>query len=209
MARLYLWAPLALVAGCTLGGGLLGSRGEVAQESGASPADAAAVRDAEALEDYLTSMRILAEGDSVAQAETFAEIREAAERTPTTTNRLRLALALAVPGHPASDPVAAQHDLAELIATADTLLPAERALATIHLKDVEQRLILDAEAERLRRDADAARAREETDTARRLDEALAENRRLHAELEDALQKLDAITNIERSIRERGNGANTP
>jgi hypothetical protein len=208
MVRLALWAPLALLAGCTLGGGLFSGRGDVA-DKGASTAQPGTLRDAEALEVYLTSMRALAEGDPVEQAEVFQEIRDAAERTPTTTNRLRLALALAVPGHPASDPAAAQHDLEELLATGDTLLPAERALATIHLKDVEQRLILDAEAERLRSDAETARTRQETETARRLDEALAENRRLRAELDEALQKLDAITSIERSIRERGNGANTP
>jgi hypothetical protein len=34
-----------------------------------------------------------------------------------------------------------------------------------------------------------------------------ENRRLRVQLDEAREKLDAITNIERSIRERESGAN--
>ena len=39
--------------------------------------------------------------------------------------------------------------LSELLASGDALLPEEQVLALIHLKDVEERLILDAEATRL------------------------------------------------------------
>ena len=207
MAKLAALIASVLLAGCSLGGALLDRPQSPGGPGNGAVAGTAA--QAAAIELYLDSMRKLAEGDPVEQSELFRDIREAAERTPTTTNRLRLALAYAVPGHPGSDPAAAQHELAELLAVANTLLPAERALATVHLKDVEQRLILDAEAQQLRQEAEAARTRQDTDTTRRLEAALAENRRLRAELEDALQKLDAITNIERSIRERGNGANTP
>lgn len=205
MARLAITALLVLLAGCTLGNALRPGAGSAASNTSNGRASA----DAAALEVYLTSMRELAEGDPVEQAELFRQIRDAADNTPTTTNRLRLALALAVPGHPGSDPVAAQHELAALLAAGDTLLPGERALAIVHLKDVEQRLILDAEAQQLRQSAEAARARQDAELAGRLEAALAENQRLQAELTEARQKLDAITNIERSIRERGNGADTP
>ena len=80
-------------------------------------------------------------------------------------------------------------------------------LVAIHLKEVEQRLILDSEARRLREEVDAARQARNDESARRLEAALAENARLTRELQEAQQKLDAITNIERSIRERENGAN--
>ena len=86
-------------------------------------------------------------------------------------------------------------------------LQEERVLATIQLRDVEQRLILDAAAEQLRRESAAALEQQNSESAERLQAALDENRRLRAELEDATEKLDAITTIEQSIRERENGSN--
>ena len=68
-------------------------------------------------------------------------------------------------------------------------------------------MILDAEAQRLQRAAEAATAQRNDQSAQRLQAALDENRQLKAELEEAKAKLDAITNIERSIRERENGTN--
>ena len=87
------------------------------------------------------------------------------------------------------------------------LLPEERVLAAIHLRDVEQRLILDAAAEQLRRESAAAIEQQNAESARRLEAALAENRRLRAELDDATKKLNALTTIEQAIRERDNGPN--
>jgi hypothetical protein len=117
---------------------------------------------------------------------------------------LRLALALATPAHPATDAVEAQRLLTELLATGDALLPEEQILALIHLKDVEERLILDAEATRLQQAAAAAAAQRNDRSAQQLQAALEENRQLKLALEEARAKLDAITNIERSIREREN-----
>jgi hypothetical protein len=113
-------------------------------------------------------------------------------------------LALATPTHPSNDPAQAQRLLSELLATGDALLPEERVLAMIHLKDVEQRLILDAEAERLQQAAAAATAQRNDRSSQQLQAALEENRQLRAALDEARAKLDAITNIERSIREREN-----
>jgi hypothetical protein len=117
------------------------------------------------------------------------------------------ALAVATPGHPNEDPAEAQQRLSRLLAAGAALLPEERMLVAIHLKEVEQRLILDAEARRLREEAEAALEAQDDESAERLEAALAENERLTEELQEAQQKLDAITNIERSIRERENGAN--
>ncbi|HVS23335.1 MAG TPA: hypothetical protein VMU03_06380 [Gammaproteobacteria bacterium] len=137
------------------------------------------------------------------QADAFRRAQEAAETAPTTTNRLRFALALATPGHPSSNAAEAQKKLSELLAD-DALLPEERTFALLHLKEVEQRLILDAEAQRLQRAAQAATAQRNDQTAQRLQAALEENRQLRAALDEARAKLDAIISTERSIREREN-----
>ena len=158
---------------------------------------------------YLRTLRSLIEGDPVEQADVFRNVSAAADTSPTTTNRLMLALALATPTHPSSDEAKAQKLLSELLAAGDTLLPEERTLALIHLKDVETRLILDAEAGRLQRAAAAATAERNDRTTQQLQAALEENRQLKLALDDVRARLDAITNIERSIRERENGPNTP
>jgi hypothetical protein len=62
-------------------------------------------------------------GDPARQAELFQSAKDAAALSPTTSNRLKYALALAIPGHSGSDPVAAQRQLSELLARPETLLP--------------------------------------------------------------------------------------
>jgi len=157
---------------------------------------------------YLEMMRQLIEGDPVTQTDTFLDVAAAAAGSPTTTNRLKLALALATPGHPSSDAADAQLMLSDLLAFGAALAPEERMLVSVHLKEVEQRLILDAEAEQLRAEAAAARIEQDNENGRQLEAALAENVRLRQQLEEAQQKLNAITNIERSIRERENGSDS-
>jgi len=156
---------------------------------------------------YLRTLRDLLEGDAVLKADVFRNVAAAADTAPTTTNRLNLALALATPGHPSSNPLEAQRLLNEVLAKDNALLPEERVLALVELKDVEQRLILDAEAARLQKAAQAAAAQRSDQSAQRLQTALDENRQLRQQLDEARAKLDAITNIERSIRERESGTN--
>ena len=199
MARATLLLLAVAIAGCALGGRDTGPAG------GDNAAGTAASAGTEALGVYLDALRDLLEGDTVVQADVFRSIAAAADSAPTTTNRLRLALALATPTHAASNPAEAQRLLNELLASGSALLPDEHTLALIHLKDVEQRLILDAEAERLQRAATAAAAQRNDRSAQQLQAALEENRQLRAALDEANAKLDAITNIERSIRERENG----
>ena len=192
----------ALAACTTLGGS--GDRGEaatlpVADPRAADPGDGLGI--------YLQTLRSLIEGDPVVQADVFRGVAAAADTSPTTTNRLMLALALATPTHAASDDMRAQALLGELVAAGDALLPEEHVLALIHLKDVEQRLILNAEADRLQRAAAAATAERNDRTSQQLAAALEENRQLKAALDDVRARLDAITNIERSIRERENAPN--
>ncbi len=193
------------LAGCTALSGTDAARQPPAFTPVAGPA---ATEASDGLGVYLSTLRNLIEGDPVVQADVFRNVAAAADNSPTTTNRLMLALALATPMHPASDAGQAQALLVELVAASDALLPEEHVLALIHLKDVEQRLILDAEANRLQRAAAAATAQRNDRNAQQLQAALEENRQLKLALDDVRAKLDAITNIERSIRERENGPDT-
>jgi hypothetical protein len=206
MARAAILLPLAVLAGCTsFGGGSNGAREPADQVFvDQRPIDGAA----DSLAVYLQTLRSLIEDDAVVQADVFRNVAAAADSAPTTTNRLMLALALATPTHSSSDATQAQRLLTDLLATGDALLPEEHTLALIHLKEVEQRVILDAEAERLQQAAAAAAAQRNDRSAQQLQAALEENRQLKAALDEARARLDAITNIERSIRERENGPNS-
>jgi hypothetical protein len=155
------------------------------------------------VEPLLEMMTALPQGDPARQAEVFQSAKDAATLSPTTTNRLRYALALAVPGHSGSDPVAAQRQLAELLARPETLLPDERLLAMAVLQDVDQRLVLQAENKRLR-DEDSQNSRDKLQALnKRLSTESDENARLRKALDEARAKLDAVTHIERSINDRG------
>jgi hypothetical protein len=200
---LLLLLPLGL-AGCETSG-VFGDKGTAKRV--ADPTAVAA--NGGELNPYLEAMGDLIEGDPVTQAEVFQDISQAVEWAPTTTNRLRYALALATPGHPSTDPLAAQSLLNELLASMDTLLPGERILATIHLNEVDQRMLLDSEAERMQRDADNSLQRQSDTTNRQLQNAVAENQRLRGQLKEAQQKLEAITAIERSIQEREGNDDSP
>jgi hypothetical protein len=155
------------------------------------------------VEPLLEMMTTLPQGDPARQAEVFQSAKDAASLAPTTTNRLRYALALAVPGHSGSDPVAAQRQLAELLARPETLLPDERLLAMVELQDIDQRLVLQAENKRLR-DEDSQNSRDKLQVLnKRLSAESDENARLRKALDEARAKLDAVTHIERSINDRG------
>jgi hypothetical protein len=157
----------------------------------------------------LELMKTLSQSDPARQAEAFQAAKDAADLAPTTSNRLRFAMALAAPGHAGSDAVAAQRQLSELLARAETLLPMERALALVQLKEVEQRLVLQVENIRLR-DEVSRDTRDKLQAAnRRLQSEQDDNARLRKELEDLQAKLDAVTHIERSINDRKNGSRQP
>jgi hypothetical protein len=158
----------------------------------------------------LDMMSNLPQGDPARQAEVFQSAKDAAELTPTTSNKLKYALALATPGYSGADPVAAQRQLAELLARPETLLPIERLLALVELKEVEQRLILQAENTRMRDEAPHDSHDKLQAVNRRLAAESDENARLRKALDEARAKLEAVTHIERSINDRGTGgSHTP
>jgi hypothetical protein len=163
--------------------------------------------DSGAVAPLLEMMSNLPQGDPARQAEVFQQAKDAAELQPTTSNKLRYALALATPGYTGADPVAAQRQLAELLARPETLLPVERLLAAVELKEVEQRLILQAENARMR-DAVPNDSHDKLQSInRRLAAESDENAKLRKALDEARAKLEAVTHIEqRSVTDRGTGA---
>ena len=153
-------------------------------------------------EQYLQELSSLAAGDPATQAEIYADARSGATLTPGPQTNLRYALVLATPGHTESDPEEAQSMLREILTQTELMTQAEVALATIHLKSVETLIVSSSEARRLRATTSRAAQTQEAAAAQRLATVEAENRRLRRELEEAEEKLEAITSIERSIREQ-------
>jgi hypothetical protein len=189
-----------------------GTVGPFARQKPAAPTEPdRASPDLSPITPLLQMMSSLPQGDPARQAELFQSAKDAAELTPTTSNKLKYALALATPGYSGSDPVAAQRQLSELLARPETLLPIERLLALVELKEVEQRLILQAENSRMRDEAQHDESRDKLLAVnRRLAAESDENTRLRKALDEARAKLEAITHIERSINDRKtNGSHTP
>lgn len=153
-------------------------------------------------EQYLDELYELSAGDPATQAEIYADAESGSKLTPRPQTDLRFALVLATPGHSEADPERAQNMLRELLTQTELMTPAEISLATIHLKSVEELIVLSAEARRLRASNSQAARTQQTAMSQRLSSIEAENRRLRLELEAAEGKLEAITSIERSIREQ-------
>lgn len=161
------------------------------------------------LSGYLGVMRDLAAADPATKAEVFARVDDAFNEAPTTTNRLRLALALATPGHAGADPERARELLTEILARRELLQPAEITLAELQREVVDHWLLLRTDNRQLRAQYERAADEDRQRLERQLAEAQAENRRLAAALQEAEEKLRAITTIERSIRERSDADEQP
>jgi hypothetical protein len=157
---------------------------------------------APAADAYLKELSDLAAGDPATQAEIYADASAAAQLTPGPNTELRLALVLATPGHTEADPERAQSLLREILTQVQLLTPAELSLATIHLNNAERLIVANNEARRLRESSSRAARTEKQALSQRLSTVEAENRRLRSDLEEAEEKLEAITSIERSIREQ-------
>ena len=151
---------------------------------------------------YISELSRIASGDPAAQAEIFADATAAAQLTPSPSTNLRLGLVLSIPGHPESNPEQAQSILREVLAQTILLTPAEISLAVIHLNNVERQIVANSEARRLRASSSRAAQTQEQAASQRLATVETENRQLRRDLDEAEEKLEAITSIERSIREQ-------
>jgi hypothetical protein len=92
--------------------------------------------------------------------------------------------------------------LREVLLQQSILTPAEISIATIHLNSVEQLNALSSDSRRAIASSSLAATTEGAAIQQRLATAESENRRLRSELADAEEKLEAISSIERSIREQ-------
>lgn len=187
-----------LLSGCSQTRGWLNSVGG----NGSDTPDEPVLPGEPAGNEYLTELSDLSSDDPALQAEIFADSQAAAQLTPNPSTMLRYALVLATPGHPGSDPQQAQSLLRELMTQTALMTPAEVALTTIYLKSTEELILLGSEARRLRASTNRAQRTEDAAINQRLANVEAENRRLRRELEDAENKLEAITSIEQSIRQQ-------
>ena len=193
-------APVLCLAACALLGGCE-STSNWLQGKETEPRETIVVAAPET-NGLISEMYQLADGDPATQAEIYSDARAAAELTPNPSTRLRYALVLATPGHPGGDPKLAQQIFRDLLAQTELMTPGEISLATIHLKEVESRIMLSAETDRLRTENAQIASTEQAAVAQRLATVEAENRRLRQSLEDAESKLEALSAIERSMREQ-------
>ena len=181
----------ALVPGCK----------SVDQRADTQPAPL--VDDGQIVAEYLATLDRLGRGGTAEQAEILEATRAAYLAEPSTRNRLRYAFVLAVPGHGGGDPVGARRLLGEALATPETLLNSERALADLMVRDIDARLALAQEIANLRSDTTAGERDRLATLNRRLQQETAEKDRLRRELEEARKKLEAIAALE------GSGGRTP
>jgi len=152
--------------------------------------------DGQIVAEYLATLDRLGRGGAAEQAEIVSVSRGAYLADPSTQKRLRYAFVLAVPGHPASDPAGARALLGEALATPETMLPSERALADLMVRDLDARLALTHENETLRSGTTSQDENRIADLNRRLQAETTEKDRLRRELERAEAKLEAIATLE-------------
>lgn len=158
--------------------------------------------EAEVVAAHLDVMNRLGAGTPAEQAEIVESARRDYLESPGPSRQLRYACVLATPAHGGSDPAGARTLLGELLAAPERLGAPERALAQIVYRVVNARLSLESELRELR--AATAEADQERAAAanRRIQAQAAENARLKKELDEALAKLEAIAELERSLVNR-------
>lgn len=195
-------ACAAALQGCGTVGGFFGDKPE--------PIDAASGNERSAVQTYLADVDRLLGPDPSAAERAWREVSLDYERAPTTTNTLRLALALGTPGHANTDLARADALLTDLLLRPELLLTDEQLLASVHLGLLRSRVSAESVARQASSTANRSNERELAAARAQLQLLQADNARLRAALEDTEKKLSAIAEIERSIRERDEeGAATP
>lgn len=189
-ALLVLLAAAGLFAGCKSVDDWSGLK----KKKEATPI--AATDDGQIVAGYLAMLDRLGRGGAAEQAEIVATTRGAYLADPSTQKRLRYAFVLSVPGHAATDPAGARALLGEALATPETMLPSERALADLMVRDLDARLALTHENDSLRSGSTAQDDNRIAELNRKLQAETAEKDRLRRELERAEAKLEAIATLE-------------
>jgi len=185
----------ALLVGCSV---LDGWRDRPDPTAGGPPV----VPDAEIVAANLQFAAELTTAEPTRQAELVHQVRSDYLAEPSVAAALRYALVLATPGHGSTDLAGARSLLTDTLIQPALLQPAERALATLTLKQLSAQLALEQEILALRAAEQEADSERNAALSRRLQAQMAENHQLRQELSDAKAKLDAIAALEQSLQQR-------
>lgn len=152
---------------------------------------------------YLDLLERMAPGDSLRQSAELAATQASAQQNPTSSNRLRYAIALGAAGHSLSNPVEAKRLITELLAGQNDLSPQEVSLANALLREYDARVALYAELARQREEAEHRIKTLDAEGDRRYNALNAETQRLKKALAEAERKLEAVAEMERSLTPEG------
>ena len=188
--HLAIAALVLLASGCGTVGNLFGERTETI--------DAPRTNERTTVQRYLGDVERLLSDDADTTSRAWRELALDYERAPTTTNTLRLALGMATPGHANTD-----------LVRADALLSDEQLLASVHLSLLRSRVSAESVARQASSSATRSNERELAAARAQLELLRSDNARLRRTLEETEQKLAAMTEIERSIRERDEDGASP
>jgi hypothetical protein len=158
---------------------------------------------------YLEAIDGMAAGDPARQQATLTSARGAWQDAATPTNTLRYALVLGIPGHDDTNPLEASRLLATLLASPESLSRDERLLASAFQREFTARVSQYADLARARLDSEARLRATETEAQSRVDAMAADLARVRRERDTIQQKLDAITDIERTLMERDGESAAP
>lgn len=183
----------ALLSACA---GLSTTDGRVSAETAPPPAPAPI------LTRYLDTLARMAPGDPARQQAELAATLAAAQQTRSSADTLQYALALGSAGHASSNPVEAKRLISELLASPNTLDPAETTLAQAYLREFDSRVALYAELARQREESQQQLKSLDATADRRAEALAAENKQLKRKLAEAERKLEAVAEMERTLLEQ-------
>ena len=152
---------------------------------------------------YFEVLDLMAPGDAVRQSTVLASTLTEAQQNPTSSNRLRHAIALGAAGHSSSNPVEARRLITELLAGEHDLTSQEVSLANAFLREFDARVALYAELARQREESERQLKSIGADDDRRYGMLHAETQRLKKALAEAERKLEAVAEMERSLTPEG------
>ena len=158
---------------------------------------------------YLEALDGMAAGDAARQQATLLAARSAWQQAASPGNTLRYALVLGPPGHDDSNPLEASRLLNTLLATPGHLSPDEARLASAFQREFTARVSQYADLARARLESEAQMRAVEAEAQSRLDAMAADLTRVRRERDTIQEKLDAITDIEKTLMERDKDAAPP
>jgi hypothetical protein len=171
-----------------------GSPSQAAELAAPKPAD---------ITSYFEVLDRMAPGDVVRQSTELASTLSQAQQDPSSSNRLRYAIALGAAGHTQSNPVEARRQITELLAGPHDLTPQEVSLANAFQREYDARVALYADLARQREESERQLKSIDTEGDRRYNALNAETQRLKKALAEAERKLEAVAEMERSLTPEG------